>query len=38
MQFIVDLLNNIYKMIKGILGSAGVDVSALPEFIIPDAE
>ena len=38
MQFIVDLLNNIYKMIKEILKNANVDVSNLPEFIIPDVE
>jgi hypothetical protein len=38
MQFFIDLLNNIYKMILGILENAGVDVSNLPKFIIPDAE
>ena len=38
MDFIVYLLNNIYKMIKGILESAGVDVSGMPEILIPDAE
>ena len=40
MEFIANLLNNIYKMIIGILANAGVSIEGLPEVLIAveDAE
>lgn len=39
MEFIVNLLNNIYAMIIKILANAQVNVEGLPEVLIPvDAE
>lgn len=35
MDFFVDLLNNIYSMIVGILAAAGIDTKDFPEKIIP---
>ena len=35
MDFIIELLNNIYKMILQILENSGVNVDSLPEEIIP---
>ena len=38
MQFIVDLLNNIYEMILEILSTNGVDTSSLPRPLIPSVK
>lgn len=39
MDFFVNLLNNIYAMILGILKNSGVSIEGLPEVLIPvDAE
>lgn len=40
MDFLTNLLNNIYKMIISILTNAGVAIEGLPEELIPtkDAE
>ena len=38
MEFIANLLNNIYVMILKILENAGVDVKGLPPFLIPVEE
>jgi hypothetical protein len=35
MEFIANLLNNIYTMILGILKNAGVVIEGLPEVLIP---
>ena len=35
MDFIVNLLNNIYTMILGILANAGVSIEGLPATLIP---
>ncbi len=38
MDFIINLLNNIYKMILGILKNAKVPTDGLPEVLIPTEE
>ena len=35
MEFIANLLNNIYAMILKILENAGVDVEGMPALLIP---
>ena len=35
MEFIANLLNNIYDMILKILANAGVNVEGLPEVLVP---
>lgn len=38
MDFIIELLNNIYNMIKSILASAGVNTDGFPEDLIPTTQ
>lgn len=38
MDFIIGLLNNIYAFVLGILKNSGVDVSNLPEVLVPETK
>ena len=38
MDFIIDLLNNIYKFVIGILKNSGVNVDGLPEVLVPETD